>query len=220
MPWNADVQRRRRTLGYIHLAGALPDVGRDDGGDDAAIGCPDDLDLFGVGQTTLRSGEAVRTDQSFCPWLSGRLDLLQLRCRDSTMGVARRRPSFIRNANDEPNPRRNAHLFGRSVSVHTVETALSRVVSLAAGVPSHRMARRQGGRDLDGNQARNFLHRLLLGVDGAAVCRGRNESRLDRTAFAAGARREASAQTLAFGAGSGWPTAGLGRMDFDGVGAS
>ena len=56
MPWNADVQRRRRTLGYIHLAGALPDVGRDDGGDDAAIGCPDDLDLSAaLGAHTIKN---------------------------------------------------------------------------------------------------------------------------------------------------------------------
>jgi hypothetical protein len=128
---------------------------------------------------------------------------------------------------------RSLDLWGNEILATTFTTMLDPVVAkFDVSLVGHESSARVGNYlalgfepvknvvtgDPDGNQARNFLYWLLLGVDGAAVCRGRNESRLDRTAFVAGAWRETSAQTLAFGAGSGWPTAGLGRMDFNGVG--
>src|ERR1700722_7300684 len=68
------------------------------------------------------------------------------------------------------------------LSVHARQAGLPSRVPLAARLSLDRMAQRTWGRCADGSSPGPLLPRLLLGADGVAVCRRRDESAVDRRA--------------------------------------
>ena len=105
------------------------------------------------------------------------------------MGIARSEPALACHGWSQSFLQRNVVDPGRGLSIHAVEERLLVVLPDPARLFDRGMARWRAAL-FDGSAARHVLRWLLLAVDGAALCGGRDEPTLGRDHRRSGSLRE------------------------------
>lgn len=191
-----DVRSGPGAMGNGNAGPIVPDVGGNDGGNDAPIRGANDFDVCAGESKPAGAGKALYFDRVFREWLSDCVDSFQRGGGHRAVVFAWEGPVVTVDGERQPGPGGLVVGGCGDFSMDSFKERMLGPLPLALVVFDDRLARRKLGRNCDGSEAWDLLHGLLLGPDVVAV-RGRShEHLLDRSDFRAGPRGETRPQRI------------------------
>ena len=194
----AKTKRRRRDDGYaakssvdfVRVYADVCDVGDDDGSDDVTVRRADDSALCGDESQTRDSFFPVRTDKPLCDGLPAGVGCFLPTRYIGPRAIAFGGPAFANDGNHQYDTGGDSAAGCRPLSVDSIQIYLSPPLPFAPFLPAQSLAARLVGRGADGSRTWRLLPGMLLGFNGAALCRRHYEPALDCNFGGAGVGRE------------------------------